>query len=68
MAHHPWGLELDLGDLGAATVDLRSISADPAVIGDDRRWPRVGEHLRGTIQGTMPNGQIRVTLLAVDDH
>ncbi len=65
VAHHRWGLELLLDDWAEATVDLRFID-DVAVIGDQSRWPAIGTRLSGRVQGTTPNGQLRVSLRRSD--
>jgi hypothetical protein len=66
VAHHRWGLELLLDDWAEATVDRRFIDDDVAVIGDQSRWPAIGTRLSGRVQGTVPNGQLRVTLRRSD--
>jgi hypothetical protein len=65
-AHCPWGLEVLLDDQTAVTVDLRFIDDDALVWGDPGRWPVPGTRIAGRIQGTMPNGQLRVTLRLSD--
>jgi hypothetical protein len=67
LSHRPWGLELLLDDqVVEATVDLRFIDDDVAVIGDQNRWPAPGVRLSGRVQGTTPSGQLRVTLRRSD--
>ena len=66
MAHHPWGLGVLLDDGTTVAADLRFIADDTSVIGDPCRWPVVGARISGRIQGTTPNGQIRVTLRLSD--
>jgi len=66
VAHQPWGLELLLDDRTVATVDLRFIDDDVIVWGDPCRWPAADARVSGRIQGTMPNGQVRVTLRLSD--
>jgi hypothetical protein len=60
------GLEVVLDDRTAATVDLRFVDDDVIVWGDRRRRPALGTRISGRIQGTMPNGQVRVTLRLSD--
>jgi hypothetical protein len=66
VAHHPWGLEVLLGDQTTVTVDLRFIDDDVLVWGDARHWPVLGTPVSGRIQGTMPGGQVRATLRLSD--
>jgi hypothetical protein len=65
-AHHPWGLDVLLDDHSAVTVDLRFIDDDPIIWGDAGNWPPPGTQVSGRIQGTMPNGQVRLTLRLSD--
>ena len=65
VAHHPWGLEVLLDDQAPVTVDLRFID-DVLVWGDPCRWPALGMRVSGRIQGTMPNGEVRVTMRLSD--
>jgi hypothetical protein len=60
------GLEVVLDDQPAATVDLRFVDDDVIVWSDRRRRPAPGTRISGRIQGTMPNGQVRVTLRLSD--
>lgn len=48
-----------------ATVDIRFLSDDPADMNFDR-YPQLGTRLRALVQGTMPNGQLRLTIRASD--
>jgi len=66
VVHHPWGLEVLLDDQTAVTVDLRFIDDDPIIWGDGANWPAPGTRVSGRIQGTMPNGQVRLTLRLSD--
>jgi hypothetical protein len=71
--HHPWGIELELEEAEAfGTVDLRFLSDDPSDM-NEQRYPQMGTRLRAVVQGTMPNGQLRLTirpsdLARVDSH
>jgi hypothetical protein len=55
-----------LDDRTAATVDLRFVDGDVIVWSDRRRRPALGTRISGRIQGTIPNGQVRVTLRLSD--
>lgn len=66
VAHHPWGLDVLLDNQVAVTVDLRFIDDDVLIWGDPCRWPEPGTPISGRIQGTTPNGQVRVTLRLSD--
>lgn len=66
VAHHPWGLEVVLDFRTAAIVDLRFIDDNVIVCGDPTRWPALDTRISGRVQGTMPNGQVRVTLRLSD--
>jgi hypothetical protein len=64
--HHPWGIELKLEEAEAfGTIDLRFLSDDPADMNEDK-YPQLGVRLRAMVQGTMPNGQLRLTIRASD--
>jgi hypothetical protein len=60
------GLEVLLDDLTAVTADLRFIDDDVLIWGNPSHWPALGTRIPGRIQGTMPNGQVRVTLRLSD--
>jgi hypothetical protein len=52
-------------------VDFRFIDDDAIVWRslrecDHLRWPALGTRISGRIQGTIPNGQVRVTLRLSD--
>jgi hypothetical protein len=68
VAHHHWGLELLLDSWAEAAVDIRFIDDDVAVIGGQSRWPAIGTHQTGRVQGAMPNAQLRVTLRQSDQR
>jgi hypothetical protein len=64
--HHPWGIELELEEVEAfGTVDLRFLSDNPEYMNEDR-FPQLGVPLRAVVQGTMPNGQLRLTIRPSD--
>ena len=66
VGHHPWGIELDLEEAEAfGTIDLRFLSDDPADM-NEGKYPQIGVRLRAKVQGTMPNGQLRLTIRASD--
>jgi hypothetical protein len=66
VARHPWGLEVLLDDRTTTVADMRFIDDDVIVWGGPRQWPAVGARVCGQIQGTMPNGQVRITLRLSD--
>lgn len=68
VAHHPWGLEVLLDDQTVVTVDLRFIDDDVFIWGGPCHWPVPGTRISGRIQGTMPSGQVRVTLRLSDQR
>lgn len=66
IAHHPWGIEIEIDEVEAfGTVDLRFLSDDPADMRRER-FPPLGTRLAARVQGTMPNGQLRLTARASD--
>jgi hypothetical protein len=64
--HHPWEIDVLLDNQIAVTADLRFIDDDVLVWGDPQRWPIPGMRISGRIQGTMPSGQVGVTLRLSD--
>lgn len=66
VAHQPWGIELRLGVHDVyGTVDTIYISDDPARRGPSG-YPVVGSPVTAVVQGTMPSGQLRLSLRSSD--
>jgi hypothetical protein len=66
VARYPWGVELALEETEASgTVDIRFMDDDPINMNEDR-FPAIGTRLRAKVQGTMPNGQLRLTIRGSD--
>jgi hypothetical protein len=64
--HHSWGINLKLEEVDVyGTVDLRFLDDDPIWWNEDR-YPRIGVRLTAAVQGTMPNGQLRLTIRKSD--
>jgi ribosomal protein S1 len=66
VAHHRWGVDVDLDEAPVCgVVDLRFVSDDHRDMNEER-FPPIGSRLAAKIQGWMPNGQLRLTLRRSD--